>query len=187
MLLNMNDSREVSAEDLCGETQVSPVLARLGAWLGRQSLPRIIGLFLGNTRDLENQLKAKDEQLTLLLKDKNERIIFLEEQVRFLSEHCKGIQDSYLISKGQLSSTPQNVSQPKQTETITKNAPIQTMAVNKEVMRLAEIMHYRPNDLNKELAPYETPRTPFEKEVHKLFYEYINRPEPPEEKGVIIT
>ncbi len=100
---------------------------RFVAWVGRQSLPRLLGLLVGNTRSLEEALvKAEAEihrqrvEYSLVIEEANTQMLRLteesEREIAFLREEAKereekwsarfdALVDSFLLNKGMLPMT----------------------------------------------------------------------------------
>lgn len=142
-------------------------------WLGKQSIPRILGLLVGNTRDLENQIKSKDEALTSAILLKDGEIIFLRKQLVKANKRLTFFQDSVLLAKGMKSTQKSQVWQ-KPESTVVAPTPGQNMAIESEISRLQDVFIYRTNDIDQELADLLAINTPRSKMVYKRFVEWVD-------------
>lgn len=144
------------------------------AWLNKQSLPRILGLLLGNTRDLE-----------LRLIDKQKEVDYLKSQVDKWQNQCIAFQDSSLLSKGMKPTTPVENQTPQPNTQIKSTLPGESLAIASEIDRLTEVWKYRPNDLEDEINDLLAVNTPRNKMIVERFTAYLQSI-PSDEQGVVI-
>jgi hypothetical protein len=150
------------------------VFARFSSWLGKQSLTRLLGLLVGNTRDLE-----------LRLVDKNGEITWLRTQLINSQSQLQAFQDSILTSKGMLSTSPlATKSNNNQGQTI-NYAPGEKLAIENEVDKLRELLIYKPDEIEEAVADLLATNTPRNKEIVRKFYIWIETM-PDSNDGVII-
>lgn len=166
-----NDAVPTEADSASKGDYFHLIFAYFRAWVGRQSLPRTLGLLVGNTRDLELRLKEKEEYSQILLKEKDARIEYLETQVAKLQDHSIALQDSYLIGKGMLPTQPeakatqQNYS-PKTTSTV---LPGEKYAIESMLDELKEIFVLRPQEAQERYDDLLATGRPRDKEIARRF------------------
>lgn len=150
------------------------IFARFSAWLGKQSLTRLLGLLVGNTRDLELRLIDKDKEIDWL------RSQLIDSQKQLIS-----FQDSVLLSKGMIatqSSASKNNGNGHQTVTY---APGERLAIEDEIDRLRDMLIYKPGEVEEALDDLLATNTPRNKEIVRRFTEWVDAI-PDVDDGVVI-
>jgi hypothetical protein len=173
--------------------------SRLWAWVGRQSLPRLLGILFGNTRELETRLadqtfqherdlKAKDDEISRILQEKDVEVSYLYARIEKIEDQLIGLQNSVLLSRGMVTShaasTP-DAKPPAPKMHVTPSA-IDSIAINAEVDRLQEMWHYRPMEFQETIGDLLAQGG----NHNKLILERINKwlDEIPEiEEGVVVA
>jgi hypothetical protein len=142
------------------------------AWF---SIPRLVGLLLGNSRDLESQID-----------DKNKEIEYLKSQIDRWQNQCIAFQDTTLLGKGMRatvsSSNNQSTTQTKQIKT---NVPSENLAIAAELDRLIDVLIHRPKDIEDTIKDLEAQPNPRNKIILEKFYTYVEAM-PDTEQGVIV-
>ena len=124
--------------------------------------------------NLSNLFKRKEEPnyAELLLKEKDTQITHLKEQLSETQKQLFALQDSVLISRGQIATQSENKQQTTKTEQIVnRRAPGENLAIESEIDRLKDVLMYRPNDLEEEINNLLAVNSPRNKEIVRLFYE----------------
>lgn len=161
--------------------------SRLGAWLGRQSLPRLLGLLVGNTRDLEQQLILQEAQWHARLEDRDRYITWLEGQVETFQKQLTAFQNSLLVSKNMLPTEPVTTAPSIQERAVNMQLPEVRMTVLAGLDELKEMYLYRPKEAEEKIKDLEVSQRPIDKEIHRQFLIWLLHDQPEELSGVVIA
>jgi len=155
-------------------------------WLSKQSLPRLIGLFVGNTRDLEQRLMSESIENDRLLLEKDKEIDYLKSRIGYLEKKFGELQDSILLGKGMSISSDSSLHRNDNGfKTVVRPTPNINFAMASEVDRLWDIMLHRPGDISIELENLLASHKPNKMEIYKQFVNRVNEI-PDNDEGVII-
>lgn len=124
------------------------------AWLARQSLPRLLGLLFGTTRELEQRLDDKDRIIGSIL-----------EQVEWWKRRYVALEDSYLLSQGHRPTDI--VLPPTPPSSVSRNS--NQHGINVEVDKLMELMSIKPLEADERVADLIRSTRPRDKEILRRF------------------
>jgi len=145
------------------ETRTKSPLHIFAAWVARQSTSRLLGLLVGNTRDLETRIAEKDQ----LLQRQNEELNWWRDRYGSLS-------DSVLLRQGMLpaSGTPVPTTQrsaPGSATQVNRIVSARSIELDTEADRLLEAMQRGDKDVLERIDDLAASPRQKDKEVLKRF------------------
>ena len=143
------------------------------AWLSRQSLPRFLGILLGNSRELEIRLAEKDREI--------ER---LAAEIEWWRAQYTALTDSFLLARGNRPVDPAAVT--PATNGARPVPAVEKYAVDVEAERVMEMLYYRPQDFMLRVEELEHSQSPRDQEILRRVKRRIDETPEPSNDGVVI-
>lgn len=132
-------------QDEEAQRRQSPPKRSLSDWLSQQSLPRLLGLFVGNTRDLERQLANLEREMNTRLEEKDAQLAFKDRELKWWRKRYGRLTDSMLLRQGMMPVFGTEIPTTANRSTKTSTAPsrivsARSIEIDTEADRLLEMM-----------------------------------------------
>lgn len=156
--------------------QATPL--RFNAWLSLQSLPRLLGLFVGNTRDLERQLANLEREMNTRLEEKDVQIAFKDRELKWWRKRYGRLTDSVLLRQGMRPVFGTEIPTTANRSSAVSTAPsrivsTRSIEIDTEADRLLEMMQRGDAGVYERIDDLAVSSNQKDREVLKRFYSRI--------------